>query len=318
MQELIGAQQDISHSRQQLRRFTHIVVDHVRGLLQCTSLKLSVAAAHEAVAAQRAIEVKISAKLATTAFTSLRSQMNAHADAVVRNVLLTVLHNARQAADSQRKVLVDAPMARAAVEICMQHMHVHIQCQQIFRDNAEACVSEQQAAALQILITEQRRGMRAMHAVRACWRSTLQRTTHKAAAAACIRSSQNSARIHAAYARVLGNKCTGAVAIDGSHAAHARVGCIQAVRESRRCHNCVAAAFPQLVGSASQEDLTVNDMLEAECSFTGGTVRSERPGHTRARFSSAVSAKQLANHLANINTRAGKKRMSDNRSATTE
>jgi hypothetical protein len=318
MQELKSAQQDIKHSRQQLRRFIHIVIDHVRGPLQRRPLRTSVAAAHEALKAQRAMEMAISAKSATAAFTSLRLQTNAHTDAVVRNVFSIVTLSARQAADSQRKARMDVAMARAAVEICMQHMHVHSRCQQTFRDNAAAHVRAQQAAALQSFITEQCRGMRAMHTVRGCWRSVLQRTMHKAAADACILSSQSNARMHKACARALSNKCAAAVAINSSHAAKARLGCIQAVRESKQWHNSVAATFAQLVGSAQQAELRAHAVLVAKNPPTAGSVHSERAGHTRARFSSATSAKQMAKQLVNINARSGKKRMSDFRPATTE
>jgi hypothetical protein len=280
---------------------------------------MSVTAAHKAEKTQGAIKMEISAKSATAAFTSLRSQTNAHIDAVVRIVFASVSHIARQAADSQRKDQADASMVRIAVEICMQHMHVHSRCQQIFRNNAKAHISEQQTAALQFLITEQRRGMRATHAVQGCWRSVLQRTMHKAAAAAaCILSSQRHAGLHAACARALSNKCAAAVAISASHAAKARLGCIEAVRKLRRCHNSVATALSQLVGSASQADLQANDMLDAENPLTAGSVHYKRTGHTRARFSSAVDAKQMAKQLANINARSSKKRMSDNQFVTTK
>jgi hypothetical protein len=320
MQEVKAAQDDVTHSIQQLRRFTHMVVDHVRGALQRRALKASVAAAHEAVKAQNNVRMKSSAEWAARALTSLRSQTNAHTDAAVRKLFSIISHSARRAADSHHKALVNVSMTRAAVDICLRHMHVHSQCQHIFR--VKAHVSVQQAAALQFLITEQRRSIRATHAVRECWRSVLLRAMHKAAADACILSSQNNARMHAACARVFGNKCAAAAASNASDAAKRRLGCIQVVRESQRCHDSVAAAFSHLRGCASQAELNADRdegaLLLAEPPMTEGTVQSERPHHTRARFSSAVSAKQLAKQLANINARSSKKRMSDYRLTTTE
>jgi hypothetical protein len=295
MQELQAVQQDVANSTQQLGRFTHIILQQMQSTCRFRKLKALIAAAHETVTTELALKIVSRNITATKGFTTLRSQANAHTNAVLSNLFSIIVHSSQQAADAERTALVTASVAQSTTQLCMLHMQTYTRCHQTFRSNAKEHVGKQRAIALQAYCVNSCRSMRATQAVGECWGRILQDNRRKTAATDCILSSQHHAQMHAARAEVFNHKLAAALAINASDAAQAHLGCIEVVRLSQWCHTSVAATLSHFVSSAVQAHEITTAVMNAEHPLTAEPVAATLSPW----FSSVVQAEEISTAVMN-------------------
>jgi hypothetical protein len=274
----------------QLERLQHSMLEQGRGFGQLRELTASVAAAHAKVTTEAVMKICSRTRLAAKAFTALRSQANAHTDAHVRSVLLSVALSAQQAVDAQRRALLEGPVARAAVDRTIECTHTFHTCQQAFQSIAHLHICEKKAVTIQLCVNDHNRIMRVATGVSSFWQHFLLHSRRMAAARATILSSQELVQTHAACTRAVNNRATAVVAINASDSLHR--------------HNSEVAALPELpplVSHDVQADQMAGAVNDLQDSLRTGPVRVERAKRTSTRVKSRHRGKLLSQPLAGSN-----------------
>jgi hypothetical protein len=282
VQELKGAVEVVAYSTQQLGRFKHFMLE--QGFGQLRELTASVAAAHAKVTTEVALKICSRTRLAAKAFTTLRSQANAHTDANMRSVVLRAVINATQAADTQQKAFQDGPQPRAAVDRTIECMHTFHTCQFAFQATEHAHACEKKAVALQLWLSYHYRIMKATTEVSSCWEQALQQSRRMAAACATILSSQELVKTHAACTQAINNKAAAVVAISTS--------------ESLQWHSSDVATWPPLDSHAPQADQLATAVNDIQGSSPTGSVRAEQEKRTSTRVKSRYRETRPSQPLA--------------------
>jgi hypothetical protein len=277
VQELKGAKEAVAYSTQQLARFKQFMLEPGGGFGQLRKLTASVAAAHAKMTTEVVMKVCSTTRSATKAFTTLRSQANAHTDANVRSVVLTIALSAQQAAESHRKAHLEGPVARAAVDQTIESMHTFHSYQQAFQAIAHVHICEKKAVTLQLCLRDHYRIMTATTGVSSCWEHTLQLSRSMTAARATILSAQKLVQIHATCTRVVNNKATAIVAFSAS--------------DSLQRHNSEVADLPPLASHAPQAAQMASAGNDIQDSLPTDPVRAERAKRTSTRVKTDYTEK---------------------------
>jgi hypothetical protein len=288
MQELKDAIEVVVCSRRHIGRFKLFMLE--QGFGQLRELTESVAAAHAKLTTEVAMKICSRTGSATQAFTTLRARADAHTDANVRSVVLTVVLSAQQAADSQRKALLEGPVARAAVEETILCMHTFHTCQQAFQAIAHAHVGDKKAVTIQLCLSDHYRIMRVATGMSSCWEHALLHSRRMAAVRATILSTQELVQTHAACTRVVINKATAVVAINASDSLHRYSSEVPALPE-----------LPPLVSHAAQADQMASAVNDIQDSLQTDPVQVERAKRTSTRVKTRHRGKLLSQTMAGPN-----------------
>jgi hypothetical protein len=255
-----------------------------QGFGQLRELRASVAAAHAKVTTEVALKICSRTRFATKAFTSLRSQANAHTDANMRSVVLTFVLRTTQAADAQRRALLEGPLAQAAVDRTVECMHTFHTCQFAIQATEHAHVCVKKAIALQMCLNDHYRIMKAKTGVSSCWEQALQQSRRMLAARATALSSQKLVQTHAACTRAVNNKAAAVVESSAS--------------DSLQWHSSDMAALPPLDSHAPQAYQMASAANDIQGSSPTGPVRSEREKRTSTLVTSRYRQKRPSQPLA--------------------
>jgi hypothetical protein len=301
MQELKAAQKNMTCSTQLLKRFTHCVVEQMKYLNQFMKLKALGAAGREKVKNEVVMKNWDSTSRAVKAFATLRSLVNAHTDAILSKSFRSAVHSAQQAAEVQREEFLHGPVAPAEMDLPNRGMHAFSTYQRTLQVTVSARKGDHQTVALQLCMIDHDKSMRAATAVRGCWEGALLYSTRRAAAHACILSSQNHAQIHDVYARVARNLLATAAA---DHATELSLSASTQPRRTWASSQRRTSDVPDL-SPIPYHVVPANQMktagIDSKRLLTAGFAPVERLNHTHARAKSDYGAKRPSQPMVSTN-----------------